>query len=63
MIAQLVERKPEELGVGGSNPPHSTYSAKLVLRHANKTKKVPIGRLVEWLNTTVVKAVLGPSKS
>ena len=24
MVAQLVERKPEELGVGGSNPPLGT---------------------------------------
>lgn len=49
MIAQLVERKPEELGVGGSNPPHSTFQGSLMVEqdsffktcaHTKKTNKV-----------------------
>ena len=59
MIAQLVEQRTENPCVGSSILPHSTFSAKLVLMHAKKTKKVPTGRLVEWLNTTVLKAVPG----
>ena len=28
VVAPMVERKPEELRVGGSNPPHTTFKTK-----------------------------------